>query len=240
MRFISLNNTINNIGPHSATGFFDLGLGYSTPMTKLIVENNIASDNTPMSVVNSGTTTWNGATFTAGTGNVVWDYQSYFNTTTLQTDTSSNKQTFGGNPYVGSVCCTLAADTAAGVNTHSIVAGNDVDMLGVARGASGTFDRGALQIPASAPLVPTSLLISPHGSSLKVGSSQTYAAACKYSGHADDDCTAAGGVTWRSTAPSAATITSGGVATWNAEPCDTNGCGAGHAQGAFIIATANG
>jgi hypothetical protein len=155
-----LNNTIYDIGPHSLEGLDGLGLAYTTPMTAVYIENNLLFDNDSMTDISSGTKSYDGATFTSFT----WGYNSYFQTPTAgAADTDSNKQVSSANPFSGSVCCTLASDTAAGTNTNSLLAENATDMFGVTRGANGTWDRGALQISGSdPPSPPTNLAASVH------------------------------------------------------------------------------
>jgi hypothetical protein len=152
-----LNNTLNNIGPHSDEGAFGIGLSQTTPMVSLVIQNNLYTTNNPMTVINNGTTSYSGATFSTPVTN---SYNAYFNTSSGSgSDTSTTKQVISSNPFSGGTCCTLASDTNAGINTSSEVAGNNTDMLGVARGVNGTWDRGALQIPGSqtAPSPPSGL-----------------------------------------------------------------------------------
>ncbi len=61
----------------------------------------------------------------------------------------------------------------------------------------------------------SSVAISPQGAVLIVGTSMQYSAMCTYTDASTDDCTAAGGATW-STPTAAMSVTSAGVATWNA------------------------
>jgi len=146
-----LNNTIYDIGPHSLEGAFGIGLAYTTPFTTMVVENNLFYDNDPMSVIANGTTSYNGATFSPG---VTWGYNAYFDTPSAgSSDADSHKQVSATNPFNNSgACCSLTSDTMAGINTGSVLAANNTDMLGVTRGANGTIDRGALQISGASPI----------------------------------------------------------------------------------------
>src|ERR1035437_4296581 len=107
---------------------------------------------------------WDGATYTG----VNWSYNEWYQLTdgSASHDTDSHKQVSSSNPFVnsGSYNWNLASDTNAGTNTHSLVAGNDVDMNGVSRGVDGVWDRGAFQISGSPsrPAPPTNLTATPH------------------------------------------------------------------------------
>ena len=129
-------------------------------MTTIYSENNLVYDAEPMTIISTGTTKWDGATFSTA---VTWSYNAYFNTaTTGNGDPDSHKQVSSSNPFSNSgACCTLASDTTTGLSTHSLLSGtacqpvsgesacNDVDMNGVSRAANGIWDRGALQISGS-------------------------------------------------------------------------------------------
>jgi hypothetical protein len=60
-----------------------------------------------------------------------------------------------------------------------------------------------------------SVAIAPQGAVLVVGTSMQYSASCTYSDGTTDNCSAAGGATW-TTPTNALSVTSAGVATWNA------------------------
>jgi hypothetical protein len=162
-----LNNTTYNLGknycnlgngnPESGVG---LGLAITTPMQAFYSENNLFFNADPMTIIPTGTTSWNGATLTGTT----WSYNSYFQTPTAGgRDSDPQKQVSASNPFANAgACCVLALDTSAGTNTHALVPGNDVDMNGVSRGANGTWDRGALQISSAPPKTPTNLTATPH------------------------------------------------------------------------------
>ena len=92
-----------------------------------------------------------------------WDYQSYYSMadSSDSNDKSSHVQVSSANPFTssGSHNWMLTTDTSAGFSTNSLLAGNGTDLMGHTRGADGTWDRGALQIPgnSSAPNPPTGL-----------------------------------------------------------------------------------
>ena len=89
-----LNNTTYDLGSPVVTGTletgFGMGLGYTTPMTTIYSENNLVYDAEPMTIISTGTTKWDGATFSTA---VTWSYNAYFNTaTTGNGDPDSHKQ----------------------------------------------------------------------------------------------------------------------------------------------------
>jgi hypothetical protein len=142
-----LNNTIASIGPYSLNGGFGIGLGYTgsnaSSFGTLVTENNLWYNNDPMDIIPTGTTSYSGSTMVGST----WSYNSYFSTPIgASSDSDANKQVSSSNPFSGSTCCFLAADTTAGLNTSGVVTGNSTDMMGVLAGANGIWDRGALQI----------------------------------------------------------------------------------------------
>jgi len=144
-----LNNTVYGVGPPSLNGGFGMGLGYTgsnvSTFTNLYAENNLWFSNDPMTVIPTGTTSCGDGSCTYTS--VSWSYNSYFKTPSAAgSDSDANKQTSSSNPFISSVCCSLSSDTAAGVSTSGLVAGNSLDMMGVTRGVNGTWDRGALQI----------------------------------------------------------------------------------------------
>ena len=159
------NNTIANFnGCQADNNGFGMGLGYTTPMQHLYSENNLVWNTDVVTVLNTGVTSWQGATFTG----VNWSYNAWYQIpdSSASNDTDPHKQVSSSNPFVNSASYNwnLASDTNAGTSTHSLVAGNDVDMNGVARGADGVWDRGAFQISGSAspPAPPTNLTATPH------------------------------------------------------------------------------
>jgi hypothetical protein len=159
-----LNNTTYNLGTNYCTGAYEtgfgIGLALTTPMQALYSENNLFFNADGMTIIPTGTTSWNGATLTGTT----WSYNSYFQTPTAGGgDSDPYKQVSASNPFANAgACCALALDTSAGTSTHALVPGNDVDMNGIARGADGTWDRGALQISSAPPNTPTNLTATPH------------------------------------------------------------------------------
>jgi hypothetical protein len=160
-----LNNTIANFsGCQAYNNGFGVGLGFTTPMQHLYSRNNLFWNTDVITVLNTGVTTWDGATFTG----VNWSYNGWFQIpdSSASTDTDPNKQVSATNPFVNSSMYNwnLASDTAAGTNTHVLVPGNDVDMNGVARGANGVWNRGAMQIAGTQtrPSPPTNLTATPH------------------------------------------------------------------------------
>ncbi len=160
-----LNNTIANFsGCQADNNGFGMGLGSTTPMQYLYSQNNVFWSTDVVTVINTGVTSWDGATFTG----VNWSYNAWYQIPdgSASNDTDSHKQVSSANPFVnsGSYNWNLTSDTNAGTSTHSLVAGNDVDMNGVARGVNGVWDRGAFQIPGtlSRPAPPTNLTATPH------------------------------------------------------------------------------
>lgn len=142
-----LNNDIVNFSGCSAlNNGFGMGLGFTTPMTKLYSQNNLFWSTDVVTVVNTGSTSFNGATFTLAN----WEDNAWFQIpdSSASNDTSGTKQVSSSNPFVSSSTSnwTLATDTTAGTSTSSLVAGNSVDMNGVTRGVNGTWDRGAFQL----------------------------------------------------------------------------------------------
>lgn len=158
-----LNNTIAKFnGCQADNNGFGMGLGYTTPMQHLYSQNNLFWNTDVVTVINTGVTSWQGATFTG----VNWSYNAWYQIpdSSASTDTDPNKQVSSSNPFVSSASYNwnLASDTNTGISTHSLVPGNDVDMNGVARGADGVWDRGAFQISGSLPAPPTKLSATPH------------------------------------------------------------------------------
>jgi hypothetical protein len=160
-----LNNTIAGMsGCQADNNGLGLGLGFNTPMQHLYFENNLFWNTDVVTVIPTGTTSWNGATFTG----VVSSYTTWSQIpdSSASSDTDANKQILSADPFTNSSSAiwTLAQDTAAGASTHALLPGNDYDMNGVARGSNGVWDRGALQIAATsgAPPPPTSLTATPY------------------------------------------------------------------------------
>lgn len=160
-----LNNTIANFyGCRAYNNGFGMGLAYTTPMQHLYSQNNLFWSTDAVTVLNTGVRNWDGATFTG----VNWSYNAWYQIpdSSASNDTDSNKQVSSSNPFVnsGSYNWNLASDTNAGTNTHSLIAGNDIDMNGVSRGVNGVWDRGAFQISGSPtrPAPPTNLTATPH------------------------------------------------------------------------------
>ena len=147
-----LNNTIANVsgtycgGGESGLGF---GLTYRTPLNTLYVQNNLWWNSDPISIIPTGTTSWQGATFNPG---VRWSYNAYFNDPKSQgNDPDSHKQVSSANPFLNSAGYNyqLSGHTKPGANTSALVPGNDTDLLGHART---TWDRGALEYQPRATL----------------------------------------------------------------------------------------
>jgi len=159
------NNTIANFsGCQADNNGLGMGLSQTTPMQHLFVQNNLFWSTDVVTVINTGVTSWNGATFTG----VNWSYNAWAQIpdSSASSDTDSNKQILSTNPFVNAASYnwTLASNTASGISTHSQLPGNDLDMNGVARGANGVWDRGALQIPSTqnSPSPPSGLTGVPH------------------------------------------------------------------------------
>ncbi len=76
--------------------------------------------------------------------------------------------------------------------------------------------------------------ISPQGGAMKSGSTLQFSVVCTYSDHSTDNCASAGGATWSSSALTAMSVSSSGLATWNTDP------GAGNIWGYNVVVTAGG
>jgi hypothetical protein len=161
-----LNNTIARFnGCQADNNSLGIGLGFTTPLQHLYVQNNLFWNTDVITVINTGVTSWDSASF-AG---VNWSFNSYdqIPDSSAAADNDSNKQVLTTDPFANSASSdwTLATNTAAGSSTHPILPGNDVDMNGVARGANGTWDRGAIQLAGAtqtAPSPPTGLTAVAH------------------------------------------------------------------------------
>lgn len=145
-----LNNTIANLGTRFCSGQlntgFGLGLGANTRVPKLYVQNNLWWNSDVLTAIPSGTSSWNGATFDS----VVWSHNAYFqgaNASKLN-DRDKQRQMSAADPFrnSGQYDLRLARHTDAGIDTHSMVAGNDFDLNGNRRGQNGVWDRGAVQV----------------------------------------------------------------------------------------------
>jgi hypothetical protein len=173
-----LNNTIANMsGCQADSNGITLGLGFTTPMQRLIVEDNLWFNDDFVDVINTGTLSFSGATLTATS----WDHNSYYKMANpnFSTDNDANavcqastvanatiKCPFGStNPFVDSTNSdfNLSADFAPGVNTGTTLAANNVDLNGVTRGSDGVWSRGAFQrVSAVVINPPTNLTATPH------------------------------------------------------------------------------
>ena len=70
-----LNNTIANFnGCQADNNGFGMGLGYTTPMQHLYSQNNLIWNTDQVTVLNTGVTSWDGATFTG----VNWSYNAWY------------------------------------------------------------------------------------------------------------------------------------------------------------------
>ncbi len=142
-----VNNTIANMyGCQADNNGISVGLGFTTPMKNLIVENNLWWRDDVVNIIHTGTTRYSGASLTSTT----WAYNGYFQIPdgSASNDTSTTKQVASRNPFVAysTADYQLTSNTTTGTNTNSVLAGNSADMEGVTRDANGTWDRGALQL----------------------------------------------------------------------------------------------
>ncbi len=80
----------------------------------------------------------------------------------------------------------------------------------------------------------SSVAIAPQGATLKSGSTVQFSVTCTYSDSSTDDCTAAGGATWNSSASSVLTVSGTGLAKWISDP------GAGSLGGGYVLVSAGG
>lgn len=77
----------------------------------------------------------------------------------------------------------------------------------------------------------TTVAVAPQGAVMQKGAKLDFSASCTYSDSSTDDCSAAGGVTWSVSRPSAMTVSSTGTAAVTADP------GANSFQKGFVMAT---
>ena len=145
-----VNNTIANMhGCQADNNGISVGLGFTTPMKNLIVENNLWWSDDVINVIDTGTVSTGGASLTSTT----WAYNGYFQIPdgSASNDTCTTKQVSSTNPFVAYSTANyqLTLNTMTGNNTNTILAGNSLDMEGVTRDADGTWDRGALQMSGS-------------------------------------------------------------------------------------------
>jgi len=182
--FVNNSNVKNGYPFCSSTDevTYGIGIGLTTPMHGWYEENNLwyqsdlgqnLGSDIIQNGITSGGTQGSMATFSPAT---VHGYDAYFaSPNTAANDNDTYKQVSAANPFVNlsGNDFRLVSDTTAGVtltNTGTYWNGSttvpntfNVDMNGVTRGASGTWDRGALQVPSSAqPNPPTSLTGTPH------------------------------------------------------------------------------
>lgn len=141
-----LNNTIANFsGCNALNNGLGIGLGFTTPMASIYSANNLIWKTDVVTVINTGVTTWNGATFVSP---VTWAYNSWFQIpdSSASNDTDSHKQTSSSDPFTDSSTYNwyLTGHTTTGFDTSGLVVGNSTDLLGNTRG-SGSWDRGAFQ-----------------------------------------------------------------------------------------------
>jgi len=154
-----LNNTIAGYTSLCGTGSgILLGDGsFLNPMQSVYVQNNIYWNTGGTQLKNGCPTSGGLPTCTA----IFYDHQAYFemNDGSSNNDTDPNKVVLSSNPFCGSSSLDfrLVKDISAGVTTHALLTANDYDMLGNARGADGTWNRGAFQNPVTA-CAPDSLL----------------------------------------------------------------------------------
>ncbi len=76
--------------------------------------------------------------------------------------------------------------------------------------------------------VPSAVTIAPEGAVLQRGSSLQFRVTCAYPDGATDDCTGAGGASWRSSRPSAMSVSGSGLATWTKDLGAENGSAFGY------------
>lgn len=145
-----LNNTIANLGdafcPGQLNTGFAFGLGTTTRIQKLYVENNLWWNSDPLSIIPTSRTEWNGATLAS----VIWSHNSYFGHTAqgAAKDKDDSKQSLAGDPFRNSQAYDfrLAKHTSPGLIMDNMVPGNNIDLDGNRRNLGGVWDRGALQL----------------------------------------------------------------------------------------------
>jgi hypothetical protein len=141
-----VNNTIANMtGCNADNNGLGIGLGLTTPLQGLIVEDNLWFYDDYVSVVNTNSTSYNGATLTFTN----WDHNSYYQIANpnFSLDTDTNAVYVSSDPFVASANRNylLAGPTAAGVSENSALPGDVLDLNQVTRGADGVWDRGAYE-----------------------------------------------------------------------------------------------
>jgi hypothetical protein len=82
--------------------------------------------------------------------------------------------------------------------------------------------------PAAFGNTPSSITISPQGAVLQQGSTLQFTVRCTYKDGSTDDCTSAGGATWRSSNQSAMSVNSSGMAKWIQDPGSANSFALGY------------
>jgi len=144
-----VNNTIANLGtkfcPGQLNTGFGFGLGKSTRLKQVYVENNLWWNSDATSVIPTGTKNWNGATFES----VTWAYNAYFRSSSEGStrDNDRQKQISFADPFLKPSLYDfrLAAHTRPGTDTNASVPGNGIDLEQNTRGTEHAWDRGALQ-----------------------------------------------------------------------------------------------
>ncbi len=141
-----VNNTIANMhGCRAYNNGISVGLGFKTPMKNLIVENNLWWRDDVVNIIHTGTTEYSGAALISTT----WAYNGYFQIpdSSASGDTSGTKRASSMNPFMNASAYDfqLKSGTPAGINTSQTLPGNNTDMVGLTRGADGTWDRGAFE-----------------------------------------------------------------------------------------------
>lgn len=153
-----VNNTIANYGTGCGLGSgIMLGDGgYTNPMQAVYVLNNVWSGAAQIGISNTCPTSNGQPTCTSMT----WMYNAYFATTdsSPSSDLDPNKQVSTSNAIFNSVATfdyRLVSDTSGGLNTSTILAADNADLLGTIRAADGIWDRGAFQLPSSSASMPS-------------------------------------------------------------------------------------
>ncbi len=151
------NNTIANLGTSFCKGQlntgFGFGLGFTTPITTIHVQNNLWWNSDVTSIINSGTTNYNGASFSAP---ATWSYNSYLGTNSGSSDSDPNKQVNANlTPFIssGALNFALATNTSAWTPLPSPY---NVDLKGVTRTSSrGAFEYNTGTLPFLPPTNPS-------------------------------------------------------------------------------------
>jgi hypothetical protein len=116
----------------------------------------------------TGNTVYNNLFYNQANASVIsWtrDYNAYFSSGSGNGET--HKQVGSGSPFVSNYITSdsfqLSSHTMSGMNTNSLLPGNNVDANGVTRGIDGVWDIGAYQfttgIALSKPMPPVGLLV---------------------------------------------------------------------------------